>query len=125
MEVGVGGGVPLPKVMTSCGFLVPSRASKMAPSLVCGSRTNPTAPLPFTAPVTSYSAQELPLSFPLSSSTLSLAPGRLFQVMPVSLQLVPVVRTSGPFWVPPFPCTHSRSVARCTGALTPETSKRR
>ena len=127
--VGVGlgrGAVAGAEGETSCGLLAPSRESKMAPSLDCGSRTKPTAPLPFTALVTSYSTQVPLASAPLSSSTPPFGPGRLLQVMPVSLQPVPVAlhgRTV--LGDRRCRCTHSRSVALCTVPLTPLTSKRR
>ena len=136
VAVGVAVGVtvaPAPYSTTSCGRWlgsVPSRASKTAPSVVCGSSTKPTAPLPVTTLVTSYAAQVLPVSLPRSATAgkggAGTGAGRVFQVMAVSLQVTSVVvRSSGPSTVPPFACTHRRNVARCTAPLTPLTSKRR
>jgi len=50
----------------------------------------------------------------------------LLQVMPVSLQVVlAALETAGPLVVAPVARTHSRSLALCTGPLTPLTAKRR
>jgi hypothetical protein len=49
--------------------------------------------------------------------------GRLFQVMPVSVQPVPVAKTFGPFAEPP--CTNRRRRALLMVDVIPVTLKRR
>src|SRR5215217_4945762 len=48
------------------------------------------------APVTSYSSQVFAVTAPLSSSAAVVRAGRLLQVIPVSVQPVPVRYTAGP-----------------------------
>ena len=69
------------------------------------------------------SAQVLAVAAPRLAIAPLVGAGRLFQVIPVSVQLVPVRDKDGPFDVPLV--TNSRSVAFWTAPVTPLTVKRR
>ena len=85
--VGVG---PATKVNTSSGGEPPSRESNLTPLLLSGRNTKLYVPLPVIWDVRSYSVQ-VPA---VIASTLSITPvvgaGRLFQVIPFSVQLLSV-----------------------------------
>lgn len=93
--VGAGGGVfvgvavgPDANVSTSCGGEAPSRELKVTPFVLSGRSTKSKVPLPVTYPVTLYSAQVLAVAVPRLKSTPVVGAGRLFQVMPVSVQVL-------------------------------------
>lgn len=87
--VGVGVGTEA-KVNTSCGGGLPSREVKVTPFVLSGRSTKLYVPLPVIWAVTLYSAQVLAVI----AATLAIAPlvgaGRLFQVRPVSVQVLSV-----------------------------------
>ena len=123
--VGVGVGVVVPRVRTSWGLLVPSRESKTTPSLDWGSSTKPTAPLPVTALVTSYSTQVPPAERPLviehpAAWRRAIVPGDagLTPTGAGGLHVGTVLRAAVRLHPQP-----QRGL--CTGPLTPLTEKRR
>ena len=77
-------------VITSCGGLLPSREENSTLSLLSPSSTKLYVPLPVNKDVTSYSTQVLVAILPRLSSAPLVCGGRLFHVMPVSDQLLPV-----------------------------------
>jgi hypothetical protein len=99
VAVGVGV-VLLDSVTTSCGGWLPCRDEKITPSVLSAASTKLNVPLPVTADVTLYSTHVPPLTAPLLSSAPLVREGRLFQVMPVSIQDEPVVYTAGPLAEP-------------------------
>jgi hypothetical protein len=64
-------------------------------------RTKLNVPLPPTSDVTLYSTHVLDAMAPLLSFAPLVRAGRLFQVMPVSVQLLPVAYAAGPSLVFP------------------------
>jgi hypothetical protein len=65
----------------------------------CGANANETWPFPGTALVTSISTQVFAVTEPMSAIVVPGA-GLVFQVMPVSDQVIGLVATVGPFGVP-------------------------
>ncbi len=81
-------------------------------------------PSPATSALTSYSTHAFVPSAPLLSTAPLTSAGRVFQVMPVSVQLFPAAYTAGPLFVP-LVVANTRNLALCTGPVTPLTVKRR
>src|SRR5688572_31392119 len=75
--------------MTSCGELLPSRAENQTSSLLSPASTKLKVPFPATSEVTLYSTQVFISMDPLLSTAFPMRAGRLFQVIPVSVQLLP------------------------------------
>src|ERR671936_2744096 len=90
---------PSPESTTSCGrrLVCPdSRERNWMPSALVATNTNANVPVPETREVTSYSTQPFDTTLPVSASTPVVGAGRLFQVIPPSLQLVLVPYKAGP-----------------------------
>jgi hypothetical protein len=85
--VGVAVG-PEANVSTSCGGEVPSREWKEAPSVLSGNTAKLYVPLPVTADVKLNSAQVLAVMAATLDTAPLVAPGRLFQVIAVSVQVL-------------------------------------
>ena len=81
---------PSDNVSTNCGGWLPWREEKVAASVLSAARTKLNVPFACTHAVTSYSAQVLVLILPLLSSAPLRRPGRVFQVIVVSVQEIPV-----------------------------------
>src|ERR1044071_3496436 len=77
-------------VTTNCGGLLPSREENITLSLLSPPRTKLYVPLPATRDVTSYSTQVLVAILPWLPIAPLVSAGRLFHVIPVSDQLLPV-----------------------------------
>ena len=121
--VAVGVTVELPaSVITNWGGWLPWREEKVTPSVLSAASTKQNVPFPATKAVTSYSTQDPALMFPLLSTAPLVRAGRLFQVMPVSVQDVPVEYTAGPL-VEPFVVSNTRSRALWTVPDIPVTVK--
>ena len=111
VRVGVGVNVMLLiKVMTSCGAWLPWREEKLMPSVLSATSTKLKVPSAFTNEVTLYSTQVFVLILPLLSTAPLVRAGRLFHVIPVSVQDEPVAYTAGPF-AEPLVVTNIRSRA--------------
>src|SRR5512142_1166596 len=85
--------------MTSCGGRLPSRAENLTLSLLSPASTKLYVPFPATRVETSYSTQVFFGMAPLLSTAPLVRAGRLLQVSPVSVQVLPVAYTAGPFFV--------------------------
>src|SRR6266550_7522170 len=120
MGVGVGVGTG-PVVMTSWGALVVSRDRKLTPSWLDVVRRNAVDPFPATLAVTSTSTQPV---FDVAGMVAARAPaaGAVFQVTPISVQPLALVRITDT--AAPVSITYRRSLAVTTGPMSPEISKR-
>lgn len=110
--------VGAPVVTTSWGPFVCSRDLMSAPSdpLVFDT-TKANVPFPVTTPVTSNSTHDELGSLGSVPTRATLA-GAVFQVMPFSVQPVPVVWSEAP-WLEPLDPTRRRSLALTIGATSP------
>jgi len=79
--------------------------------------------LPVTREVTSYATHVFDPIAPLSSTAPLVRAGRIFQVIPVSDQLLLVAYTAGPLTEPSV--AYTRSLALWMAPVTPVTVKRR
>jgi hypothetical protein len=105
-------------VTTSSGLYDCSRDFRSAPSDPFGfASTKAKVPLPVTALVTSNSTQRL-AGRPAALATTAPFAGAVFQVMPFSVQTVPVLESVTP-WLVPFEPTRRRTLALSTGVVRP------
>jgi hypothetical protein len=108
--------------ITSCGGGLPSREVNLTPSALSGCNKRLYVPLPVINAVRSNSIQVPVSTAPILAITFVVGAGRLFQVIPVSVQLLSVPETVGPFDEPLT--TNIRKVAFWTTVVRPETEKR-
>jgi hypothetical protein len=81
---------PEAKVSTSWGGELPSRESNLMPSLLSGNNTKLYVPFPVIEAVRLYSAQVLAVAAARLAIAPVVAAGRLFQMIPVSVQVLSV-----------------------------------
>src|SRR3954453_6542555 len=108
---------------TSCGAFEPSRELKSTPSVDVPARAMLYVPAPGINDVMSKVAHVPVESAPASATPLPVRAGRLFQVIPVSVQPLPVAYTAAPFAVGLV--THHRGGARWSVPDSGGTVKRR
>lgn len=83
-------------VNTNCGAWLPSLDEKDTESVLVATNTKLYIPSPVISGVTLYSTQTPVPIVPLSSIPLVVRTGRVFQVIPASVQSLVVAYTAGP-----------------------------